>query len=202
MWRTCDRCTGPQPLYMILKAKLEIQCDDSQTGLRVALLQRGRPLHIWAVLTETRRQYTQIEMELRPIMFLPRNSISRNMDGTWKFKATTICLNPFCRSLSCVEALWILKNIILYRWPELCNQVPSQIRSYFSIRDELTIQGGVIFCGQCIIVSVSLGHDKKQKLQASHLGAESCLQWACKTIFWLSMNAKVKDLIASCETCH
>ena len=42
----------------------------------------------------------------------------------------------------------------------------------------------------------------KQKLHASHLGAESCLRRERETIFWPGMNAEVKELIASCETCR
>ena len=69
------------------------------------------------------------------------------------------------------EALQILKNVILHGWPEHHGQVPSQITSYFSMRDELAIQDGVIFRGQRIVVPVSLRHDMKRKLHASHLGA-------------------------------
>ena len=72
-------------------------------------------------------------------------------------------------------ALRILKNVIVCRWPEHRSQVPSQITPYFSMRDELTIQDGVIFRGQRIVVPVSLRRHMKQKLHASHLSAESCL---------------------------
>ena len=42
----------------------------------------------------------------------------------------------------------------------------------------------------------------KQKLHASDLGAESCLQRAWETIFWLNMNSELKEMIATCETCR
>ena len=58
------------------------------------------------------------------------------------------------------------------------------------------------FRGQRIVVTVSLRHDMKRKLHGSHLGAESFLRRAWETIFWPSMNAEVKELIASCETCR
>ena len=71
-----------------------------------------------------------------------------------------------------------------------------------NIRDELAIQDGIIFRGQRIVVPVSLRLDMKRKLHASHLGVESCLRRARETIFWPGMNAEVKELIASCETCR
>ena len=70
------------------------------------------------------------------------------------------------------------------------------------MRDELTVQDGVIFRGQRIVVPVSLRRHMKQKLHASHLGAESCLRRARETILWPGMNAEEKELIASCETCR
>jgi len=70
------------------------------------------------------------------------------------------------------------------------------------MRDELTIQDRNIFLGQRVIIPVSLRHDMKRKLHVSHLGVESCLHRARETIFWLSMNADIKGLIASCETCR
>ena len=42
----------------------------------------------------------------------------------------------------------------------------------------------------------------KQKLRASYLGTESCLRRARETIFWPGMNAEVKALIVTCETCR
>lgn len=70
------------------------------------------------------------------------------------------------------------------------------------MRDELTIQDRVIFRGESSVVTVSLRHDMKRKLHESHLDAESCLRRARETIFWPGMNAEVKELIASCETCR
>lgn len=57
--------------YYDPKAELEIQCVASQTGLGAALLQRGsRPIaYTSRALTETERQYTQIEKEMLAIIF-------------------------------------------------------------------------------------------------------------------------------------
>ena len=41
----------------------------------------------------------------------------------------------------------------------------------------------------------------KQKLHASHPGTESCLRRPRETKFWRNMNAKVKEMIATCKTC-
>jgi hypothetical protein len=46
------------------------------------------------------------------------------------------------------EVLRPLKNTILRRWPEERNQVPTQVAPYFHVRDEFSIQDGVIYHGQ------------------------------------------------------
>ena len=77
-----------------------------------------------------------------------------------------------------------------------------QITPYFNVRNKLSVHDGVIFHGQQIVVPVSLWKDIKRKLYASHLGTESCLRRAQETIFWPKMNAKLKEMIETCETCR
>ena len=100
------------------------------------------------------------------------------------------------------EILQALKAVILRGWLDDQSQIPEHISPYFSMRDESSVHDGVIFCGQQIVVPVSLWKHMKQKLHASHLGAESCLQRAWETIFWLNMNSELKEMIATCETCR
>ena len=77
-----------------------------------------------------------------------------------------------------------LNNTILRGWPEERTEVPAQITPYFSVRDELSIQDGVIYRGQRIIIPTSLRSDMKHKLHASHQGTESFLRRARETVFW------------------
>lgn len=53
-----------------------------------------------------------------------------------------------------------------------------------------------------MVIPSSLRRDMKQKLQASHLGVESCLRRARETIFWPGMSNEIKEMIATCETCR
>ena len=100
------------------------------------------------------------------------------------------------------ETLRALKDVILRGWAEERSQTPTLVTSYFSIRDELSIQDGVIFCGQRMVIPSSLRRDMKQKLHASHLGVESCLRRARETIFWPGMSNEIKEMVATCETCR
>ena len=100
------------------------------------------------------------------------------------------------------KTLRALKDVILRGWPEERSQTPTQVTPYFSIRDELSIQDGVIFRGQRMVIPSSLRRDMKQKLHASHLGVELCLRRARETIFWPGMSNEIKEMVATCETCR
>ena len=100
------------------------------------------------------------------------------------------------------DTLRALKDIILHGWPEECSQTPAQVTPYFSIRDELSLQDGVIFRGQRMVIPSSLRRDMKQEPHASHLGVGSCLRRARETIFWLGMSTEIKEMVATCETCR
>ena len=100
------------------------------------------------------------------------------------------------------ETLKALKDVILRGWPEERSQTPTQVTPYFSMRDELSIQDGVIFRGQRMVIPSSLRPDMKQKLHASHLGVESCLRRARETIFWPGMSNEIKEMVATRKTCR
>ncbi|KAK3744564.1 hypothetical protein QZH41_003505 [Actinostola sp. cb2023] len=91
------------------------------------------------------------------------------------------------------ESLQILMEIILRGWPEERKILPAQATPYFSIRDELTVQDGLIFRGQRVVVPQGLRQEMKQKIHSSHLGTGSCLRRAREALFWPGMSAEIKD---------
>lgn len=95
-----------------------------------------------------------------------------------------------------------LKAIIQSGWPEEKDQVPQDIRMYFTFRDELTVEDDMIFKGMRLVIPTSLRAEIKQKLHASHMGIESCLRRARECVFWPGLNAELKDFISSCEICQ
>jgi len=54
------------------------------------------------------------------------------------------------------ESLQILKDTILCGWPHKCEDTPSLAKPYFDIRDELTVQVGILFRGERAIIPKTL----------------------------------------------
>ena len=72
---------------------------------------------------------------------------------------------------------------------------------YFSYRDELTIQDGVIFRGERIVVPTSLRHSMKEKVHAGHMGINSSLRRARNLIYWPQMSTDIRHYVETCGVC-
>ena len=99
------------------------------------------------------------------------------------------------------EDLRDLKTVIRHGWP-LRKDVPVKVRDYFPFRDELTMQNGLIFKGERLVVPTSLREEMAEKLHSSHIGIQGCLRRARETLYWPGMIKKVEDYIAKCSTCN
>ncbi|XP_061180813.1 uncharacterized protein K02A2.6-like [Saccostrea echinata] len=87
-------------------------------------------------------------------------------------------------------------------WPDCKTLVPELIVPYFEIRDELSIQNGVIFKGDRAVIPQALRKDMLTRIHSSHLGIEGCPRRARESVYWPQMNAEVKDFIQKSETCR
>ena len=100
------------------------------------------------------------------------------------------------------ESLQRLKHVIKVGWPEKKEEVPAEIRNYFHFKEELTIQDGILFKGNRVIVPVALRPLMVKKVHSSHIGIEGCLRKARDVLFWPGMSAEIKDSIGKCDTCN
>jgi hypothetical protein len=67
---------------------------------------------------------------------------------------------------------------------------------------ELTVEHGLIFRGEHVVIPTGLQQLMKQKIHSSHMGTELCLCRARECIFWLGMSAEIRQLVEACETCQ
>ena len=70
---------------------------------------------------------------------------------------------------------------ILAGWPDTKDETLLCIREYWSYRDELIVQNGIIFRGSCVITPKVLQPEMLTRIHASHLGTETCLHKAGDT---------------------
>ena len=111
-------------------------------------------------------------------------------------------LNDFRKVTACDADLQILMSTVLEIWPSTQAEVPQEIRPYFSLKEEITVQNGLLFKGDRIIVPASLRKEMMEKVHSSHLGIEGCSRRAREVFYWPRMNAELKDFILKCDVCN
>ncbi|XP_032241511.2 uncharacterized protein K02A2.6-like [Nematostella vectensis] len=95
-----------------------------------------------------------------------------------------------------------LKSIIRQGWPEVKDDVPVSIRDYYSFRDELSLQNGLVFKGERLVIPNSSRVEMLAKIHASHIGIQGCLRRAREVLYWPGMNKEVEEYVAKCEICN
>ena len=95
-----------------------------------------------------------------------------------------------------------LQQVIVEGWPEDKVHLDPEVRPYFSMRNEMTVQDGSIFRGNWIVVSMTQRAVLKEKLHSTHLGIEGCCRRARECLYWPNMNSDIRDYVSKCPTCR
>ena len=83
-------------------------------------------------------------------------------------------------------------------WPYQCSDVAPILQPYYSIRDELTTQDGLIFNGEQVVVPLGLRPSLKQSIYLIDFGIEGCLRRARECLFWPGIPADIRQYIGNC----
>ena len=94
-----------------------------------------------------------------------------------------------------------LRATIQNGWPDNKSEVPECVLPYYDSRDELTIQGNLIFKGQLLVVPAAVRTELISVAHASHIGIEGCLRRMRECLYWPRMTTQVKDYVSKCEVC-
>ncbi|KAK7100337.1 hypothetical protein V1264_023309 [Littorina saxatilis] len=100
------------------------------------------------------------------------------------------------------ENLQLLKTTIMTGWPDDRNDLPATLTPYFHFRDEMTVQDGLIFKGERVVVPESMRGEMKTAVHSTHSGIDGCLKRARECLFWPGMSGDIKNFISTCETCN
>ncbi|XP_053406305.1 uncharacterized protein LOC128559147 [Mercenaria mercenaria] len=167
-------CNAPVLSYYDSKLETVIQCDSSESGLGATLLQEGQPVaYASRALTQTEQNYAQIEKELLAVVFAFKKfhhftygrrvfvesdhkpleiiNYEKEIEGTClsdysavsserqtRIKQATLEDQTLLKLIECIKNGW--------------NKAPREVKPYYSVRDELSVDNGIIFRGdRCII---------------------------------------------------
>ena len=98
--------------------------------------------------------------------------------------------------------LMTIHRFIMNGWPKRREDVPDEIKPYWSYKEEMFVINGVMFKGERLIIPTSMRKDVLKLLHQSHMGIEKTKWRARATIFWPSINTQIEDMIKSCDICQ
>lgn len=87
-------------------------------------------------------------------------------------------------------------------WPSEKSSVDLAIREYWSVRDEINQQDGILLRGERLIVPSSLRKEMLHRIHESHFGIERCKRRARDVLYWPGMNDQIAQLISRCDICQ
>ena len=94
-----------------------------------------------------------------------------------------------------------LMNVLLKGWPMSKSELPTELCTYWNYRDELTVNGGMIYKGDMVLVPNSMIKGMLEKLHKHHFGAASTIRLARDVFFWPGMRSDIADMCSSCADC-
>ena len=105
-----------------------------------------------------------------------------------------------CVSLSQIQQastqddhLQCLKSFIIAGWPSTKEELHTNLKPYWSYRDELAVIDGVMLKRGCIIIPTSLKQQVLNQLHTNHMGIEKTKLLTCKSVYWSDINADIKN---------
>ncbi len=94
-----------------------------------------------------------------------------------------------------------LKRHVLEGWPDDQIDCPLEIRSYWTFKEDISYQDGLLFKSDKVIVPKVLRSEMLSRIHESHLGINKCKQRARELLFWPGMSTQIEELVARCEMC-
>ena len=95
-----------------------------------------------------------------------------------------------------------LKEIIIEGWSENINPLPIDLRSYWSLRDQLFIDNGLILKGKQLVIPRKQKQEILRQLHTAHMGQEKTKLLARDTVYWIGINKDIDRLVLTCNICQ
>lgn len=95
-----------------------------------------------------------------------------------------------------------LMEIVVQGWPQTVKELPETLRPYWSYRDELSIEDGIILKGERIIIPSSMKAKILNQLHCAHQGIEKTKLLARDSVYWNNINSDIEKMVKSCPVCQ
>ena len=95
-----------------------------------------------------------------------------------------------------------LVETIVAGWPEDVKDLPPDIRSFWSFRDQLSVENGLVLKGQQLVIPRMQQPDNLRQLHTANLGTAKTKLLARDTVYRLNINTDIDRLVHTCNVCQ
>ena len=99
------------------------------------------------------------------------------------------------------DTLAILKYTIQQGWPNSIKTYQAKIQPFWTFREELTIEDGLILKGTRIVIPSKKKEIILKLIHEGHLGLTKCKLHAKETVYWPGLNEQLEKLILNSPLC-
>ena len=99
------------------------------------------------------------------------------------------------------DRLALLKHTIMQGWSSSIKQVPQVLQPYWTFREELTVEYGLILKGTRIVIPAKKHEAILMLIHEEHIGLNKCKLHATDTVYWPGLNDQLGKLVLNCELC-
>ena len=95
--------------------------------------------------------------------------------------------------------LQLLVQTVMAGWPEKRENVHQDIQCYFPFREEISLQDGLLFKGDRVVIPRQMIVSIIDRLHSSHIGIQGCVRRAREAVYWPNMNMDIEQYIRKCS---
>ena len=95
-----------------------------------------------------------------------------------------------------------LIETIIQGWPDSIKDLPTDVRVFWTFRDELAVEDGIIFKGKQVLIPENLRADILAQLHQSHQGTEKTQLLARVGMYWPNINKDIEHMVRTCTLCQ
>ena len=207
--------------YLLGRDSIQVESDHKPLEVIFKKSLLSAPKRLQRMLLRLQKYNLQVKYKRGSVMYiadlLSRASISAAVPSTSDFevfcteleqisytehlKVSDTRLDQIQMSTLQDSTLQSLKSTILAGWPNDKNEIPACLREYWPYREELSVQNGILFKGNQILIPKAMIPEMLSRIHSSHLGMAACTRKAKDVLYWPHMATDIKELISKCETC-
>ena len=120
---------------------------------------------------------------------------------THQLSASSDSLNLLRVSTQADDEFDLLKHTIMQGLPISIKQIAPVLQPYWTFREELTVEDGIILKGTRIVVPDNKHEAIPKLMHEGYLGLYKCKLHAIETVYWPGLNDQLGKLVLNCELC-